>query len=148
MSAAPNWNGRIRALAWVGAVGLVGAQFVPAGRTNPPVGARLVAPAEVEVVLRRSCFDCHSHETRWPWYSYVAPVSWWLVRHVDRGRGDLNFSQWPTLDAEARTWILRDIERQLMERKMPLRSYTRLHLSASLNDADRDVLLRWVREQR
>lgn len=123
-------------------------QLVPTRRTNPAVGARLQAPGEIEAVLRRACYDCHSHETRWPWYSYVAPISWWIVRHVERARGDLNFSQWPVLDAQGEAWKFRDIERQLVERKMPLRSYTILHRGARLDESERDLLLRWSREQR
>ena len=123
-------------------------QLVPARRTNPPVGAQLVAPPEVEVLLRRACYDCHSHETRWPWYSYVAPVSWWTVRHVQRGRADLNFSQWPVLDRESQSWALADIEKQLVDRSMPLRSYTWMHAGARLDEAERTLLVRWSREQR
>jgi hypothetical protein len=123
-------------------------QLVPTQRTNPPIGAHLQAPAEIEAVLRKACYDCHSHETRWPWYSYVAPVSWWVVRHVERGRGDLNFSQWPVLNAQDEAWHFHDIEQQLAERKMPLRSYTILHRNARLDDAERELLMLWSREQR
>ncbi len=136
-----------RALVSVGVV-VVGLQFVPVRRTNPPVGASLQPPAEVALLLRGACYDCHSNETRWPWYSYVAPVSWWVVRHVERGRADLNFSEWPVLDLEAQSWAYNDIEKQLFERTMPLRSYTWLHAPARLSDAERQRLLRWARAQR
>ncbi len=135
----------LRTLVAIGLVVSTGLQFVPTRRTNPPAGARLEAPAEVEAVLRRACYDCHSHETRWPWYSYVAPVSWWVIRHVEHGRGDLNFSQWPVLDFEAESWALRDIEEQIVQGKMPLKSYTWMHREAQLDDSERTLLLRWVR---
>ncbi|MEN8006362.1 MAG: heme-binding domain-containing protein [Candidatus Krumholzibacteriota bacterium] len=121
-------------------------QFVPADRSNPPVGADLVAPDRVKEILRRSCYDCHSHETRWPWYSRLAPVSWWLAGHVEEGRADLNFSQWPLFDLEARGHLLRDIEKQLVDGTMPLRGYVLGHREARLSDRDRDILLEWARE--
>lgn len=120
-------------------------QLVPVERTNPPVEADLVAPAPVKDILRRACYDCHSHETRWPWYSRIAPFSWWLAEHVTEGRADLNFSQWPLLDFTARGLFLGDIKKQLEDGDMPLRSYVMGHPEARLSDRDREILLEWVR---
>lgn len=120
-------------------------QLVPVHRTNPEVEADLVAPAAIKEILKRACYDCHSHETNWPWYSRVAPASWWLVRHVDTGRADLNFSQWPLFDLETRGLYLRDIEKQLKDRTMPLRSYVWGHPEADLSDEDRSLLVGWAR---
>lgn len=120
-------------------------QLIPVEQTNPQVEVDLVAPAPVKDILRRSCYDCHSHETSWPWYSRVAPFSWWLAEHVAEGRADLNFSQWPLFDIEARELMLRDIEKQLVDGTMPLRSYVLGHREARLSDRDREVLLEWVR---
>src|SRR5262245_36851808 len=80
--------------------------------TNPPLVAGRDAfasnapPAEVAALFRGACYDCHSDETKWPWYSHVAPVSWWLVGHVNDGRKRLNFSQWPHDDPRrsAKKW--------------------------------------------
>jgi len=69
-------------------------QFVPVDRSNPPVVADLQAPVDVKSVLQRSCYDCHSNEVKWPWYSYVAPVSWLVAHDVKEGREELNFSEW------------------------------------------------------
>lgn len=123
----------------------LGIQFVPSIRGNPPVEADLVAPVQVKEILRRSCYDCHSHETHWPWYSRIAPASWWLAGHVKKGRADLNFSQWPLFDLETRGHLLRDIEKQLTDGTMPLRSYTLGHREARLSDTDREILLEWTR---
>lgn len=114
-------------------------------RTNPPVEADLVAPPVVESLLRRACYDCHSHETSWPWYSRLAPVSWWLAEHVRQGRADLNFSQWPLFDNEAQELFLRDIEKQLEDGTMPLRSYVLGHPEARLTAAEKTLLLEWAR---
>ena len=69
------------------AVLLVAIQFVPGGAVNPPVTQDLPAPPEVKAILRQACYDCHSHETRWPWYGRVAPSSWLVARDVSAGRG-------------------------------------------------------------
>ena len=119
-------------------------QFVPMDRSNPPVEVDLVAPVRVKEILKRSCYDCHSYETRWPWYSRVAPASWWLAKHVKEGRADLNFSQWPLFDMEARGHLLRDIAKQLTDGTMPLRSYLLGHREARLSDRDREILLEWA----
>ncbi len=84
------------------AVVLIAGQFVPAKRTNPPVQGVLVAPPEIEATLRRACYDCHSNETRWPWYSRVAPLSWFIVRDVEVGRKEINFSEWGSYYAATR----------------------------------------------
>ena len=127
----------------VAALGLM--QMVPVEKTNPSVESDVGAPPEVTSILRSACYDCHSHETRWPWYAKVAPASWLLARHVEKARGDLNFSQWPRMDLEALEHSFHDIEEQLEKGKMPLRSYKWLHPEARLTEAQRAVLLQWAR---
>ncbi len=124
---------------------LIGIQFVPVHRVNPPIQSELTAPAEIAPILRRACYDCHSNETRWPWYSHVAPISWFVIGHVNEGRGDLNFSEWPVFDFELQQLAMEDIEKQISEGKMPLQGYTLVHRDAKLTREDRDALLRWVR---
>ena len=120
-------------------------QFVPVVRTNPPVTSDVTAPADVKAILRRACYDCHSNQTRWPWYSRLAPVSWWLSDHVADGRKNLNFSQWPVIDLEAQEDALQDIAKQIEKGEMPLRSYLLAHRDARLNAQARATLLRWAR---
>src|SRR4029453_16044165 len=85
---------------------LLAIQFVPVHRTNPAFDVAvslerpMPVPASVKAILARSCKDCHSNETRWPGYGYVAPMSWLLVRDVDEGRNHLNFSEWGASDAD------------------------------------------------
>ena len=137
--------GRRAGLAVVIVLALI--QLIPADRTNPPVRIDVDAPDEVKEILRRACYDCLSHETRWPWYSRVAPVSWWIADHVEEGRGDLNFSEWPALDFYARELALKDIEEQITKGEMPLRNYTILHPEARLTDDERETILRWARSR-
>jgi len=122
-------------------------QFVPVDRDNPPVERDVDAPSEVAAILRRACYDCHSHETRWPWYSHVAPLSWWIAEHVEHGRADLNFSQWPMFDLFEQGMALEDIEEQIRKGEMPLNSYLILHPEARLSKEDREVLLEWARSR-
>jgi hypothetical protein len=122
-------------------------QFVPVDRINPPVEMNVDAPPEVESILRNSCYDCHSHETNWPWYSSIAPLSWWIADHVEHGRKDLNFSCWPTFDFVEQGTALEDIEEQITKDEMPLRSYRILHPEARLTDDDRKILLDWARSR-
>jgi hypothetical protein len=122
-------------------------QLIGVDRTNPPVISEVSAPHEVQSILRRACYDCHSNETRWPWYSRVAPASWFVAHHVEDARGDLNFSEWPEYDFELQEHAMEDIEEQISERKMPLRSYLILHPDARLTDAERKVLLDWAKTQ-
>jgi hypothetical protein len=120
-------------------------QLKTVDRTNPPVEADVMAPAAVEEILRRACYDCHSHETDWPWYSRIAPVSWWLEEHVRRGRADLNFSQWPLFDQQAQELFLRDIVKQIEDGTMPPASYELGHPEARLSAAARATLVEWAR---
>jgi hypothetical protein len=141
-------GGAWRVARWAGlavVVVLALIQLIPSDRTNPPVQFDVDAPDEVKEILRRACYDCHSHETRWPWYSRVAPISWWIVDHVEHGRGDLNFSEWPVLDFYAQELSFKDIEEQITKGEMPLRSYTILHPEARLTDDERETILRWAR---
>jgi hypothetical protein len=126
----------------------VGAQFVRPARTNPSIDpsrmlfARGAVPPEAAAVLDRACRDCHSNETRWPWYSGVAPVSWFVIDHVNHGRSHFNYSDWTAYEpAEARK-LLKNSCDLARKREMPLPSYLRMHADARLTDRDIDALCR------
>lgn len=102
------------------------AQLVPVERDNPPEIAPLLAPAEVAAVLERSCYDCHSNRTAWPWYAHVAPVSWWVAHDVSEGREHLNFSQWEELPVEKRRHVAGKIVEEVSGGGMPPAIYLRL----------------------
>jgi len=128
---------------------LAGAQFVPVERDNPATeeAERLQAPDEVLAVLHRSCFDCHSHETHWPWYAFVAPVSWLVAHDVEEGRDELNFSTWNTLSPERRAHLLHEMVEVIEEGEMPPATYRPLHPDAALSAADVQLISSWVAGQ-
>jgi Haem-binding domain len=143
-------------LTWMlaGAAVLAGLlQFTNPARTNPaPVGARdFLAtnppPEQVAVLIRNACYDCHSAETKWPWYSRVAPISWWVVGHVNDGRRHLNFSDWPQDDPRRARKKWNRIAEQIRYHDMPLSSYTWLHPEARLDAAQRDQIARWADQE-
>lgn len=104
----------------------------------------MTVPANVESILKRSCYDCHSDHTVWPWYSSIAPASWLVGDDVVTGRKKMNFSQWdkiPTAKQEAR---LNEICEEIKSDEMPLPPYLILHGDAKLSQADKDILCQWV----
>jgi len=114
-------------------------QLVPYGRdhTNPPVRAEPSwASPEVRALAVRACFDCHSNESKWPWYSHVAPVSWLVAHHVEDGRKHLNFSQWDEKQKHAK-----DAAEVVREGEMPMKGYVLMHAEAKLTDAEKQQLV-------
>jgi hypothetical protein len=102
------------------------------------------APPQVRTVLEESCYDCHSHATRWPWYAWVAPASWLVAYDVTQGREHLNFSTWGRYDPEEREENLEEIAEMVEEGEMPLWYYLPLHPDARLTDADLAALRAWT----
>jgi hypothetical protein len=119
-------------------------QLVPIDRTNPPVETEIVPPAEVHAILQRSCYDCHSNTTVWPWYSRVAPASWLVAHDVHSGRDHLNFSTWNRLDARKRADEMDEIDEHVSRGEMPLSTYVWLHPTAKLSDSDKAILHAWT----
>jgi hypothetical protein len=130
-----------RALKWIGLGALavfVLIQAVPYGwsHSNPPVTANAPWPsAQAESLARAACYDCHSNETDWPVYSYVAPMSWLVRRDVESGRDELNFSEWDR-DSDAN-----DAADAIEDGAMPPRTYTLLHPDARLTDEEEAELI-------
>ncbi len=119
-------------------------QVVRPPRGNPPVAADLQASPEVKRVLRRACYDCHSNETIWPWYSHVAPVSWLVSYDVQAGRKALNFSDWGTLSAAEQAELRGEIAESIAEGEMPPWYYSPMHPDARLSPADVSLLDAWT----
>ena len=124
---------------------LVVIQFKPVTRDNPPVRNEISASPEIMAIVTRACYDCHSNETEWPWYSHVAPISWFVAGHVAEGREHLNFSEWPAFDMDEQEHLFEEMEKEVEDKEMPLKSYLILHPDARLTPDDRQTLLRWIR---
>jgi hypothetical protein len=132
----------------------VAAQAVRPERSNPPVDAAKTLHAggrvtgEVAAILDRACRDCHSNETRWPWYSHVAPVSWLVARDVRVGRKELSFSTWGDYKPEKRLDKLDEMCKQVREGEMPQFPYPLMHPGSRLTDADTETLCAWTSRER
>ena len=125
-------------------IALLAAQIVTVKRTNPLSFGTLVAAPEIAATLKRACYDCHSNETRWPRYSRVAPLSWFVVYDVTLGRKEVNFSQWGSYYPATRRRKLEWMARALHKEKMPPWYYRLLHPGARLTEADRAALEQWI----
>jgi cytochrome c551/c552 len=123
------------------------AQLIPVARDNPPVESEVPVTPEARAVLVRACFDCHSNQTVWPWYSKVAPGSWLLAKDVREGRAELNYSSWSRYSAKKQRKLLRETLEEVKKGEMPLWIYLFGHPEARLSDADREALQRWVDER-
>ena len=127
-------------------VALIAIQFVPVETSNPPVTGDVPTSPAVKAVLRTACYDCHSNETQWPWYSHIAPLSWLLARHVREGRAELNFSTWNQYGTQQQVKKLKEGWEEVAEGEMPPWFYLRVHRDARLSAADRALLRQWARQ--
>ena len=110
---------------------------------NDLIGSGVVSD-EVASMLKKSCYDCHSNTTRYPWYSYVAPVSWLVAKDIREGREEVNFSDWTTYEMTDQLMILDDIYSEVEEEHMPLPIYTIMHSEAKLDAAQRQKIMEWA----
>jgi heme-binding protein len=133
-------------------VAFIGIQFVRPDRTNPPTPAAASllrkTPPEVTAVLERSCRDCHSNETRWPWYSYVAPASWLIVGDTNHGRDHFNFSEWTSYTSDDQDKFLGAMCNLTQRGRMPQWQYLLVHPGAKLSAADVKALCAWSDKMR
>lgn len=129
---------------------LIVVQFIRPDFTNPPVNeaetleASVQVPENIRAIMKRSCSDCHTNTTDYPWYSQISPVSWWLKNHIDEGRRELNFSVWATYQPKRKAKKLEEVCEQINEKEMPLPSYTWVHRDAILSAEETKVLCEWA----
>ena len=129
-------------------------QAIRPARTNPPtddtktLNAVAHPPSQVSAALDRACRDCHSNQTVWPWYTNVAPISWWIIDHVNEGRRHTSFSDFGDYDDTRRTKVLKESCEQVESGDMPLTSYLLVHRDARLTEHERQAICDWVRGQK
>ena len=119
-------------------------QLIPVTRDNPPVEGDFSGPADVKQILRRSCYDCHSNETVWPWYSHIAPVSWLVAGDVNEARHHFNFSNWQLLSEIDKIAVKRNIWKQVESGEMPPGTFLLMHSDAKLSEADKALIYSWT----
>jgi len=126
-------------------------QFFGIDRTNPEFDpendflSMEKPPAELEKLVKASCYDCHSNQTKWPWYSYVAPVSWLIDEHVTDGRDNVNLSEWGEYELEDRAYIIEEMIEEIEDGEMPFPGYDKLHPDANLSEEQKQALFKWLR---
>ena len=129
-------------------------QFFRIDKTNPPVDPALdivnvvKAPVVVSEMLKTSCYDCHSNESIYPWYTNIAPVSWWIKKHINEGRDELNFSEWGNYSARRKDHKLDEIIELVEEEEMPLKSYLIAHGDAKISTEQRAKIIEWAKTVR
>jgi hypothetical protein len=132
------------------AIAFIAIQFKRPAFTNPPenpaetIESSINVPKDVEMILSRSCADCHSNRTNYPWYSKIAPASWLLADHIDEGRKELNISVWNTYETRKKIRKLDSICEEVQDGEMPLPSYLWIHWDAAMKPGDAATLCNWA----
>ncbi len=128
-------------------------QFIRIDKNNPEVIIKndfieVTHPSDkVAEILKTSCYDCHSNETKYPWYTDVSPFAWWIKHHIDEGREELNFSEWRSYTEKRKNHKLEECIELIEENEMPLKSYLITHDNAKLTTDDKDYLLEWLKSK-
>jgi hypothetical protein len=117
-------------------------------RADAPLLTGAHVPPKIRAIIERSCRDCHSEASRYPWYSYIAPISWLIKSDVDQGREHLNFSTWSEYSLIRRERCLSEIANQVQDGGMPLTFYTLMHRYAKLSKEDVAALFDWTQQER
>ena len=131
---------------------LVIIQFFRIDKTNPTSDpakdfiAMTNSPAEVAGMIKASCYDCHSNQSVYPWYTNVAPVSWFIKKHINEGRKHLNFSEWGNYEERRRNHKLEEFYGEVNQREMPLQSYLIIHSESRLTDEQVKKMTDWIVE--
>ena len=115
------------------------------GDKTKDISTIMEIPNDANEILKTSCTDCHSNTTVYPWYSEIAPVSWYLASHVNDGKEHLNFSEWASYNKDQQKHILKDLLEELEDHEMPLKSYLIIHKDAEMTKNQYETLLSWVK---
>ena len=124
-------------------------QLISVDKTNPTIDNKLTlnAPKEVMSTLKQSCYDCHSYETKWPYYSNIAPISFFVASHVSNGRKAMNFSLWNEMDKKLKVQRLKRAVETVNNGRMALPSYISAHKEAELSKEKKTILISWFKKE-
>lgn len=121
---------------------------VKAVNSNTDFIALTNSNTEVASILKNSCYDCHSSQSTYPWYTNIAPVSWWIKHHINEGSHHLNFSDWGTYTPKRKDHKLEECVEMIEEGEMPMDSYTWMHSEAKLTNSQKQLLIDWFKAER
>ncbi|MBS1746944.1 MAG: heme-binding domain-containing protein [Bacteroidetes bacterium] len=107
------------------------------------IAALYTVPADIDSILVKACNDCHSNNSRYPWYNNIQPVAWWMKSHIDDGKDELNFDEFSTYSLARQYHKLEEIKEQIEKDEMPIKSYTITHGDARLTTAEKNTLVTW-----
>lgn len=144
----------VKIIALVLLVAFVGIQFIPTdlNQSNivPKSDFLLVnnTPKNIGALVQESCYDCHSNNTKYPWYNKIQPAAWFLEDHIKEGKAELNFNEWNTLSNRRKASKLRSIIKQIESDKMPLESYTLIHKDAVFSEVEKTMVINYIKELR
>ena len=133
---------------------IVGIQFIPTNHNQSTdilitdITKTFDVPQNILTLLKKSCYDCHSNNTNYPWYSKIQPGSWVLEKHIKEGKKDLNFSEFGNYSKRKQKSKLKSISSQVKDQKMPMTSYTMLHRNAKLSESEKKELMDWANNLR
>lgn len=140
----------VKIIAIILLVVFVGIQFIPVGLNQsnsiPRTDFMLVndVPNGIKDKLQVSCYDCHSNNTKYPWYNKIQPIAWFLEDHIEEGKAELNFNEWDSLSNRRKASKLRSIIKQIESGEMPLDSYTLIHKDAKFSEAEKEEIISWI----
>lgn len=132
------------------AIGFITIQFFQVDKTNAEIvqsetlESLINVPPDVKIILGKACNDCHTNNTRYPWYTYIQPAGWFMKDHVEHGKEHFNMSKFATYDANKQAKRLEEICEEVTEGKMPLPSYTWIHREAVLTETEKKALCDWT----
>ncbi|NNG26997.1 MAG: heme-binding domain-containing protein [Ignavibacteriaceae bacterium] len=126
------------------AVIILAIQFFPVKRDNPLISADFYTPAVVKNIFEKGCYNCHSNQTEWPWYAYIAPVSWIVAQNVNDGRAKLNFSEWGNYPGDKSAKLMGKIWEELDEDRMPPGLYLLMHSDSKISIEEKSLIKSWA----
>lgn len=121
------------------------ARNIAAGASPGDISTLHPVPDSVAVVLRKACYDCHSNNTRYPWYFNIQPVAWWMSDHINEGKHELNFSEFANYPVNRQVKKLKRTVQEVQKGDMPLNSYTWIHKDAVLTDQEKNLVIDWAK---
>ncbi len=144
-------NKKVKTVLLVLLAALLVIQFFQIDKTNPESDpakdfiALENPPQEIATLLKNACYDCHSHDTAYPWYTNVQPVAWWVKGHIKGARNHLNYATWGDAEAKKKAHKFEEMAEETAEGHMPLKSYTWMHPQSKITDAERQSLVDWFK---